>query len=147
VAPESGSAALLPFLIIFAGLAAMVGSIMNISVMSALADIADENEVKYGYRQEGVLYSTRALFSKLDSAIGHFFASVALAVIAFPKKAAPGHVDQDVLNHLGLVDGPVAMIPGLIAAFFYARYRINKSSYEATKARLAELRIARATAP
>ena len=83
VAPQTGDPSLLPFVITFAGLAAMVGSIMNISVMSALADIADENEVKLGFRQEGVLYSTRALFSKLDSDIGHFFASVALAVIAF----------------------------------------------------------------
>lgn len=147
VAPPPGDPSLLGFVITFAGLAAMAGSIMNISVMSALADIADENEVKMGFRQEGVLYSTRALFSKLDSAIGHFFASVALAVIAFPEKAKPGEVKPEVLEHLGWVDGPVAMIPGLVAAFFYARYRINKDSYEKTKATLADLRRARSGEP
>ena len=140
VFPEPGQPMLLPLIIVFTGLGSCVASIMSISVMSALADIADENEVRYGYRQEGVLYSTRALFSKIDSAIGHFFAGVALDIVAFPEKAQPGHVDRQTLMDLALVDAPFAAIPGLIAVFFYGRYKINRKSYDATQAILRERR-------
>ncbi|MDO8910806.1 MAG: MFS transporter [Phenylobacterium sp.] len=142
--PEPGQPMLLPLIIIFTGLGSCVASIMSISVMSALADIADENEVRYGYRQEGVLYSTRALFSKIDAAIGHFFAGMALDIVAFPEKAQPGQVDRQTLMDLALVDAPIATIPGLIAVFFYARYKINRKSYDATQAQLQVLRRERA---
>jgi Na+/melibiose symporter-like transporter len=117
---------------------------MNISVMSQLADIADENELRYGYRQEGVLYSTRSFFAKLDTAIGHLFAGVALDLVAFPEKATPGEVPDETLRGLALVDGPLAAIPGLVALLFYARYRITRASYDATRAKLLEARQRRA---
>ena len=94
--PGNGSSGVLLGLIGFGALASASGSILNISVMSALADISDENELSYGLRQEGILYSARTFFAKLDSSIGP-----------------------------------------LIAASFYAGYRINKQKYEATKAALA----------
>ena len=62
-----------------------------------------------------MLYSTRALFSKLDVAVGQFIASLALIVVAFPTKASPGQVSQETLNHLGWIEGPAMLIPGLIA--------------------------------
>ncbi|GIT38910.1 MAG: hypothetical protein Ct9H300mP8_01060 [Gammaproteobacteria bacterium] len=39
--------------------------------MSAIADIADENALKHGVRQEGILYSARTFFAKLDNSLGH----------------------------------------------------------------------------
>jgi Na+/melibiose symporter-like transporter len=45
---------------------------------------------------------------------------------------------------LALVDAPFAAIPGLIAVFFYARYKINRKSYDATQAQLQVLRRERA---
>lgn len=141
--PAPDDPSLLPLVIAFAGVSAAAGSVMNISVMSQLADIADENELRYGYRQEGVLYSTRSFFAKLDTAIGHLFAGVALDLVAFPEKATPGQVPEETLRSLAIVDGPLAAVPGLIALLFYARYRITRASYEATRARLLEARAAR----
>ena len=69
--PENGSWMLLPAVATFGALAAASGSIINISVMSAIADIADENALKYGVRQEGILYSARTFFAKLDNSLGH----------------------------------------------------------------------------
>jgi hypothetical protein len=57
-----------------------------------------------------------------------------LAIIACPKKAKPGAVDPDTIWWMGLVDSPMTILPGLIAACFYARYRINRASFEATQA-------------
>lgn len=117
-------------------------SVLNITVMSALADIADENELRFGLRQEGVLYATRSLAAKVDQAIGALLAGLVLAWIAFPTKAAPGAVPDGVLNNLALWDGLLAAVPGLIAAGFYARYAITRDRYEATKAQIAAKRAA-----
>src|SRR5690606_3669128 len=118
-------------------------SVMSISVMSMLADVADENEPRFGVRQEGILYSTRALSAKIDQAIGTLLAGWVLLIIAFPEKARPGQVDEGVLYNLAAWDGILAAIPGVIAAFCYGRYRIDKASYEATRAALAARRGAR----
>ncbi len=134
--PENGSDSLLVGIAIFAGLGAVSGSMLNISVMSAIADIADENALKYGVRQEGILYSARMFFAKLDNSIGHLLAAIALSIIAFPDNAVPGEVDPDIIWWLGMVDSPLAIVPGLIAACFYAQYRINKSGYQDTRRKL-----------
>ncbi len=105
-------------------------SIANISVMSALADVADENELRYGQRQEGMLYSARNFFSKADRALGTFIAGVALDLIAFPAKAVPGEVDPDIIFRLGIADSPVTVVPAIIAAFIYAGYRLNKQTHD-----------------
>ncbi len=135
--PANGSVWLLPGIVAFGMLSAACGSILNISVMSALADIADENEVRLGRRQEGTLYAARTFFAKLDNSIGHGIASVALWLIAFPDNATPGAVEASTIWWLGMIDSPITVIPGLIAAVFYARYRINRTSYEQTQQTLA----------
>ncbi len=134
---RAGMPGLLPILIGFATLSYGAISILQISVSSALADVADENELKHSLRQEGVLYATRAFAAKLDQAIGLALAGFVITLIAFPHKARPGRVDADVLFNLALWDGVLAILPGLIAAACYGRYRINRASYEATRAALA----------
>lgn len=136
---------LLPSLIVFAALTSCGVSILSISVNSALADIADENEVKYGVRQEGVLYSTRSFFGKVDTAIGTLLAGIALDIIDFPERATPGEVPRETLLNLVLVDGLIATIPGLICIYFYGRYSITKKSYEATRAEIEQRRAAART--
>ena len=137
---------LLPILIAFAGVAYLSVSILSISVMSALADVADENELKHDVRQEGILYSTRALAAKFDQAIGGFLAASVITFIEFPAKAKPGHVPEETLFNLALWDGALAAVPGVFAAICYGRYRINRASYEATRAALAERRALRLAA-
>lgn len=122
-------------------------SILSISVMSALADVADQNELRFGHRQEGVLYSTRALAAKLDQAIGTALVGFVLSFIAFPEKAKPGSIPAETLSSLAWADSAFAAIPGLIAIYFYSRYGITRSSYEATRAALAERRKQTPAAP
>lgn len=127
--PNNGNVMLLPLMIAFSGLAGGIWAIMNISITSALADIADENELVYGLRQEGMLYSTRTFFSKADGALGHFVAGLALDMISFPVKSEPGAVDADVIYWLGLMESPITIVPGVVAACIYAGYRINRKRH------------------
>jgi Na+/melibiose symporter-like transporter len=132
---------IVPILIAFNGLSYVAISMLTISVMSALADVADENELKHGVRQEGVLYSTRALAAKLDTALGTALAGVVLTLIAFPERAEPGAVPDDVLTNLSIVYVLTA-VPGLIAVYFYSQFGITRQRYEAIRAELAQRRAA-----
>ena len=113
----------------------MAYSLMTTTVYSALADIADENELKYGIRQEGVLYSTRTFFARIDQALGTALAGWVLAIIAFPAKAIPGEVDPGVLSNLALAT-VLSTIPGLFAAASYAFLRVTRETHDATRAAL-----------
>lgn len=135
---------LLAILIGFSALSYGSMSVLQIGAMSALADIADENELRFNVRQEGILYSTRALAAKIDQALGSALAGFVLLLIAFPEKAKPGEVGEGVLHNLALWDGVIAAIPGVLAALCYGRYRINRASYEATRAAIMARRAAAA---
>lgn len=136
VFPENGTDALFPSILVFHALGSVSVSIYSISIMSALADVADENESRHGLRQEGMIYSARTFFSKVDRAIGTLIAGVSLDLILFPPKAKPGEVPEDVIFMLGVIDSPVTIIPALIAAVFLAGYGIDKKSHAQIKSRL-----------
>ncbi len=134
---------LIPMLIAFAAVQYAAISILQISAMSALADIADENELRYGVRQEGILYSTRNMAGKIDLAVGTAVAGIVITLIGFPKQARSiADVPPEVLFNLALWDSVLAAIPGVIAVFFYGLYGINRRSYETTRAALEARRAA-----
>ncbi len=130
LAPANGSWSLVVFIIFFGSFSSFFGAVLNISVMSALADIADEHELNTGLRLEGIFYSARAFFSKAMNAVGHIVAGFALQYyILLPPKSVPGEVSVDIIFRLGVVDGPFAMIGGVIAGIVYLGYRIDKTAH------------------
>lgn len=133
---SSGTPGLLPLLIAFALLQHIPYSLMTTTIYSVLADIADENELKFGMRQEAILYSTRTFFFRVDQALGTALAGWVLSWIAFPQHALPGHVEAPVLSKLAMAVA-LSAVPGLIAVIFYARLGVSRQSYDATKAALA----------
>ncbi len=127
--PENHDEALLPTLIGFYVLTSSFGIILFISAMSALADIADDQELATHRRQEGIFYAARSFFAKASSGLGHLLAGIAIDVIDFPVGAEPGTVAADKILSLGLVDGPIAVIPGAIAIIFYLRYNLTRARH------------------
>lgn len=126
---------LLVLLVAFGVLQHAPYSILTTTIRSALADIADENELKYGMRQEGILYSARTFFQRIDSAIGTAFAGWVLAIVAFPAKATPGEVDERVLGGLALAYA-AASLPGIVASAFYGMMRVTRDTYADTRSAL-----------
>ena len=137
--PENHSTALFPALGIAVLCTYGCAAVLNISVMSALADVADEHQLTTGRRQEGVFYAARTFFGKLTSSLGHLLAGIAIDLIGFSPGASPGEVDPSVIFRLGMLDGPIAAIPAVISIFFYALYRIDKTRHAETRAKLAAL--------
>jgi|TARA_Y100000310_G_scaffold42409_1_gene39708 Na+/melibiose symporter-like transporter len=140
--PENHSVMLMPLLVFLAIFGYHGGAVLNISVMSALADIADEHELTTSRRQEGVFYAARTFFAKAISGMGHLIAGIFIDVIEFPTGAAPGTVDESKVFWLGMMDGPLAVIPGFVAAAFYAGYRINKKRHAEIQEELAARKLA-----
>ena len=126
---------LLAILVAFGVLQHLPFSIFVTTVYSTISDIADENELVHGIRQEGILYSTSTLCIKVDQAVGAALAGVVLSVIAFPAKATPGLVDPAVLSDLALAYVLISL-PGIIAAWLYGRIAIDAASHAATRAAL-----------
>ncbi len=130
---------ILIILIAFAVLQHFPYSLITTTIYSALGDITDENEVRFGVRQEGVFFSTQTFFARIDQAIGSALAGWTLAVIAFPANAKPGHVPEHILAGLALAF-VVSTLPGLVAALVTAQLRLSSASHAATRAALAAQR-------
>ena len=146
VMPENGSPQLISVLMgfvvrIYGGVA-----VLTISLLSALADIADEHELATGRRQEGIFFASRTFFGKLTSGIGHLVAGLVIDLIGFPTGAKPGEVAADVVMQLGIFEGPIASVPAMLAAIWYARYRIDRARHAEIRTQLVARSAAEATA-
>lgn len=118
-------------------------SLLTTTNRSALADIADENELSTGLRQEGILFAARTFFQRVDTALGTMLAGWTLVLINFPAKAVPGQVEQTALDGIGLAF-LLTIIPGTVAAVLYCMTRVTRESYESTRAALEIARTERA---
>jgi Na+/melibiose symporter-like transporter len=134
--PANGSPELFPSLFGFYVMWTSAGMILLISAMSALADIADEHELNTHRRQEGIFYAARSFFAKASSGLGHLLAGIAIDLIRFPAGAEPGSIDSSIVFKLGLVDGPIAIIPGVIAISFYLQYNLTRERHSQIQAEL-----------
>ena len=73
------------------------------------------------------------------NAVGHIVAGFALQYyVVLPPQSLPGEVSEDVIFRLGIVDGPLAMIGGIIAGGVYFGYRIDKTPPSSIQQRLDE---------
>lgn len=144
--PANDSSWLLPLLMTNFVLQMTFLVILTISIMSALADVADEQELASNRRQEGILFSARSFFKKASSGLGHLLGGIAIDWIGFPVGAEPGTVDADVLVKLGLMDGPIAVIPGIIAIYFCLQYRLGRERHDEIQAELNERHVANQSA-
>ena len=137
VLPANGTPELLTLLLTFAFIAGLVGPVLIVTLNSMFADIADEQELITGERQEGIIFSARSFAFKAAGAMATVLGGLALDLISFPRGAAPGEVPDDTLFLLGLVAGPLTSIFGLINLSFYLGYRLSRQRIVEIQAELA----------
>ncbi|MEM9407816.1 MAG: MFS transporter [Acidobacteriota bacterium] len=125
--PANGEPALFPLIAVFLAVYQGAAAILAISVLSALADIADEHELDTGRRQEAFFYSARSFASKMTSGFGLFLGGIAIDLIGWPTGATQGdYVEPGVVFNLGVIDGPLSAVPAMLSIYFYGRYGIDK---------------------
>jgi len=128
--PGNESTWLLPILMVHGLIMVSLAVMIGITTSSMMADIAEQNEIRTGRREEGLFFSATSFAAKVTSGLGTFLAGVILSLIAFPKGAAPGSVDPEVIFNLGLVLGPALMTLYLVAFGFVTRYDISRRGHQ-----------------
>jgi GPH family glycoside/pentoside/hexuronide:cation symporter len=129
------------FLVVSGWAATSVG----ISFLSMLADAADEHELLFGSRREGLYFAGLTFSAKAAIGIGSMIGGVALDAIHFPRDAAKleaGHVAVDVARNLGLIAGPIAGLIALSSAAVLIGYRLDARRYAEIQAELAARKVA-----
>jgi len=122
----------------FAGVAI---TFLTVGFQSMMADAADEHELLFGARREGLYFAGLSFSTKAASGLGGFIAGIALDAIAFPADlAAKGgdkaHLALSTVNDLGFIYGivPAAMTCACIVLLMY--YRIDRDTHASIQADL-----------
>jgi GPH family glycoside/pentoside/hexuronide:cation symporter len=135
---------------------AFVGGVMlstaGIAFASMMADAADEHEVLFHKRREGLYFAGWAFAAKAAAGLGALFAGVALQLIGFPADLAAhgglhATIPPAVIWRIGLVSGPVSGIFSLTGAAFVLAYRLDAKGHARVLQTLAERRAAARTIP
>ena len=127
--PPSG-VALTVALCAFSFVTSVVLTSVFVSFNSMMVDAADEHDLLFGVRREGLYFAALAFSGKAALGGGAAVAGFALQyIIGFPTDLA-AHPDQvnpaDTLVRLGLIAGPGAAAISAFSAFAMSRYRISK---------------------
>lgn len=139
----NGSPALLPTLVGFAFVAAVLYYGGFILVSSMIADIVEDAQAKTGRRSEGLITAADQMIQKVITAMGTVLGGVILTLIAFPRKALPGQVAAGTLTALGWTFLGLVSVLSFLSIAVWRYYRIDRAGHEA---RLSSLDIADVTA-
>jgi GPH family glycoside/pentoside/hexuronide:cation symporter len=113
-----------------------------ISFNSMMVDAADEHDLLFGVRREGLYFAALSFSGKAALGLGALIAGLALdLVIGFPKNLAsnPGAVvSDDTIVRLGLIAGPGAAFISALSAFAMTRYRVSRAELHRIQGELAQ---------
>ena len=137
--PPNGSWALVGLLAaMLTGAGACVAQVL-VGLGTGMADIADENELATGRRQEGVYFGASSFANKCSAAMGTFIAGVLLEAIGWPAGAASvGEIPQQTLLQLALWAGPFTSLVALPGVLCLRGYRLNRERVRDIQAELRE---------
>ncbi|MBV9540413.1 MAG: MFS transporter, partial [Alphaproteobacteria bacterium] len=114
---------------------------LTVGFQSMMADAADEHELLFGARREGLYFAGLSFSTKAASGLGGLISGVALSLIGFPADLASkggdkAHIALSTINDLGLVYGivPGAMTTACIV--FTILYRIDRKAHAEIQAKL-----------
>ena len=129
--PENGDALLLQIFIFQTMLMGYCGSLFLMMYASMMADIADDQELKNGLRQEGIFSGGITFAGKVTSGFGLILGGLLLdLVIIFPKGLEPGQVAQDVLTRMAVIDGIIMPALNIIPFLLLLKYKLNRAAVQ-----------------
>jgi len=121
----------LMMMVVFAGLG--VGLVL-VAFPSMMADAADEHELLYGRRREGLYFSGLTFAAKAASGFGVLVAGIALDLVGMPPEAQLAVLKvlpEEVLVRLVVAAGPVAAIISAIGVVLIWPYAISRTAHDA----------------
>jgi GPH family glycoside/pentoside/hexuronide:cation symporter len=107
---------------------------------SMIADVVEDNEVRNGRRDEGVIFSLSVFVQKCASGLGVFVSTIVLTLAKFPTHAKVGQVRPAIITHLSAIyiSTVVALYLGSVICVFL--YQITRERHMSNLAILASRR-------
>ena len=144
-------AAVVPILVTNSVLAGIAITFLTVGFQSMMADAADEHELIFGARREGLYFAGLSFSAKAASGLGTFIAGMALGIIDFPADLASKggdkvHIAAATVDHLGLMYG---ILPGaltFVCIVLTIFYRLDRAAHTRIQSEL-ETRRAAASPP
>ena len=97
-----------------------------------VADIADEHELRFGKRQEGIFFAAASFANKCTTGIGTFVAGFALDLIAWPRGhhiQSAADVPHETIVQLGLIYGPIVAGFSVVCVWCYDHYHLTRERH------------------
>ena len=115
-----------------------VGQVV-VGIGTALADIADENELATGRRQEGVFFGASAFANKCSAGLGTLLAGWVLTWIDWPtgpEIRSAADIPADTVFQLAFVSGPVIALLAIPGVLCIAGYKLDRGRLDEIQAQL-----------
>ena len=138
--PAIGSREFMPFLFITGTISTTLVIMQGVLFDAMIADVVEENEVRTGQREEGVLFAASLFVRKCVSGLGVFTSAALLALAGFPAHANPGTVPAQSLTQLGECYVAAIMVLNLLSMACVLLFRITREAHRRNLAILAERR-------
>lgn len=136
--PSNGAPSLVPLLFgfsIFAGALTIGASVL---VISMIADVVEDSELKTGRRSEGLFFAGSSLIQKAVTGLGVFASGMVLWIAGFPTHATPGHVAPEIVRNFALIYVPAIVVLYGISLAIIGLFPLTRETHRETLRRLAE---------
>ena len=124
--PDNGDPRVLWLLVLQMMIWMFLFILRGISSQSLIVDMADENDLLQGKRQEGALFAASLFAQKLATAVGPLYIGVALDMIGLQRGMEPGSVPTATLNGLILWFGVGVLTPLAVALLYSFRVSLSE---------------------
>ncbi len=112
----------------------------GIASQSLVADIADENDLMHGRRQEGALFAASLFAQKLATALGPLYGGMVLDLVGLQRGMAPGTIEQPTLDAFAVYTAAGILAPLLVALYFSFKVSLSEARLREIQAALTERR-------
>ncbi|MEO0982448.1 MAG: MFS transporter [Pseudomonadota bacterium] len=144
--PENGDPLLFRLILVHAVIDTGLIIANQIMIVSMIADIVEQSEVKTGRRSEGIFFAAISFLRKIVSGVGILGASLVVAIAQIPEGATPDQVPAETIRNLGLFYAPAIFVLYTLMLICLSYYKIDRAAHEANLRTLAERRAAKAAA-
>jgi Na+/melibiose symporter-like transporter len=124
-------------LFVFSVFGAGLAIASSIVLVSMLADVVEDSELRTGRRSEGLFFAGASFMQKCASGLGLLGSGLILSAAHFPAHAVPGHLPPEILRHFALIYLPVTTVLYLVAMAIIGLYPISRESHNENLRKLA----------
>ena len=129
-------------LILAMGLIGLVSMTFAVAYFALIPDVADEHDLMFNTRKEGIFFAVVVLSTKASAGLGSVLAAFGLSLIGFSNElaTAASTFPEDVAVKMVLLWGLAPAFFYLLSTFLFIGYRINKERHAEILEKLANRR-------